>query len=283
MARKSPELAAGIPDLQVDLDRQEWSAFCRFQTFGAHLGIRATEARFLERLDERLPPIREPYESGPLDVQYSFAAHGNSVLLYRDGTKVVQAINVRTALAWLELDFHKRIGQHSPNRLFVHAGAVAWKGCSIVIPGRTRLGKTSLVRALVELGATYYSDDWAVFDERGWLVPYPKRLSIRRPGGGMRQRPVEELGGVAATEPLPLGMVVMTKFREGANWRPRENSRAQAMMALWERAVVARKRASFALPILEKAVANADVLKGPRGEAPEVARALLEYAEHRSR
>lgn len=281
MARRSPELTAGIPDLQVEIDRQEWSAFRRFRTFGVHIGVRATEARHLERLDEWLPPIWEPYESGPLDVQYSFAAHGESVLLYRDQAKVVQAIGLRRALARLELDFHKRIGQHSPNRLFVHAGAVAWKGCAVVAPGRTRLGKTSLVRALVEAGATYYSDDWAVFDERGWLVPYPKRLSIRQPGGGMTRRRVEELGGVAATEPLPLGMVVMTKFREGASWRPRENSRAQAMMALWERAIVARNRPDFALPILEKAVKSAAVLKGPRGEASEVARALLDFAETR--
>ena len=74
-----------------------------------------------------------------------------------------------------------------------------------------------------------------------------------------------------------LGLVVLTRYREGKQWRPRENSRAQAMMALFERTLVAHTRPEFALDVLQKAVAEARVLKGLRGEASEAARAVLDH------
>lgn len=269
---------AAITDLQVDLEMIEWVGSLSFECYGARIGIRSNDASFIAHSRERLPPHMRPNEGGSVDVQYSLVAEGGFFLVYRDAKKYMQAMRLRTALGWLELDLHKCVGINAPDHLFVHSGAVGWEGCGIVIPGRTRLGKTSLVAELVRQGATYYSDDWTVFDREGMLVPYAKPLMMRQPTGGRRNRQAEEIGGRVALEPMPVGLVVMTRYREGSQWRPRENSQAQAMMELLDRVLVSRKRPEFTLGILRKAVANAAVLKGPRGEADEVARAILDYA-----
>jgi hypothetical protein len=78
-----------------------------------------------------------------------------------------------------EADLNAYIAQASRRWLFVHAGVVAWKGRAIVVPGRSRSGKTILVGEFLHAGAEYYSDDLAAFDARGWVHPFPQRLSFR--------------------------------------------------------------------------------------------------------
>ena len=67
-------------------------------------------------------------------------------------------------------------------RVFVHAGVVGWKGHAIVIPGRSRSGKTTLVAELVKAGAEYYSDEFAVLDAEGRVHPFPEAAVGPGPG-----------------------------------------------------------------------------------------------------
>ena len=71
------------------------------------------------------------------------------------------------------------MAEFARRRVFLHAGAVAWNGLGIVIPGGTMSGKTSLVRELLQAGALYYSDEYAVLDDLGRLHPYPQPLGVR--------------------------------------------------------------------------------------------------------
>src|SRR4051794_20574153 len=65
-----------------------------------------------------------------------------------------------------------------------------------VIPRVSHSGKTTLVAALVRAGATYYSDEYAVFDAQGSVHPYARPLGIRDGNGDRPRRcPVQELGG----------------------------------------------------------------------------------------
>ena len=68
--------------------------------------------------------------------------------------------------------------------LFVHAGVVGWQGKAILIPGRSFSGKTTLVKALIEAGATYYSDEFAILDRQGLVHPYPLPLRSAWDGAG---------------------------------------------------------------------------------------------------
>src|SRR5207247_125098 len=83
-----------------------------------------------------------------------------------------------------------------------HAGAVAHRGRIALLPGQSFAGKTTLTAALVELGALYYSDEFAVLDADGLVHPYAKDLSIRDHGRMQRSdTPVETLGGLAGRVP----------------------------------------------------------------------------------
>jgi energy-coupling factor transporter ATP-binding protein EcfA2 len=165
-----------------------------------------------------------------------------------------------------------RLAQHAPDRIFVHAGVVAYEGRAIVLPGRSMSGKTTLVAALVGAGALYYSEEYAVLDRHGMVHPYPKPLSIRANGGDL---PVERLGGVAGTEPVPAGLVALTSYAPGTEWRPARLSRAQGVLELLAHTLVARERPEESLVAATRLASGAVVLKGDRGEAADAASALL--------
>ena len=108
------------------------------------------------------------------------------------------------------------------------------------MPGLSFSGKTTLVRALVEAGAVYYSDEFAMLDEAGRVHPYARQLSFRPPDGRPVDLRAEELGGVAGTEPLPVGMVIVTRYRPGGVWQPRQLSAGAGALAMLEHTIPSR-------------------------------------------
>jgi hypothetical protein len=198
-------------------------------------------------------------------------------LLYADSGQLARSKDTDLALEILERELQLYIAEYARHRVFVHAGVVGWRGRAIIIPGRTMSGKTTLVKALVEAGATYYSDEYAVLDERGRVHPYLKPMSVRENGDRSAKeiRP-EALGGTSGVKPLPVGLVVATGYREGARWRPRQLLPGRAVMALLcDHTVSVRRKPERALNTLRQVVTEALVLKGVRGEATEVAETLL--------
>jgi hypothetical protein len=197
--------------------------------------------------------------------------------LYIDARRLLRTPDVDDAFAFLESGLEIVVSREARDVLFVHAGVVGWRGRALLIPGRSFSGKSSLVAALVRAGATYYSDEFAVIDSEGQVHPYPRRLSIRQEGL-RRPRRIEagDLGGRVGSEPLPVGLVVLTQFRDGAHWNPRRLSPGRALLGLLDHTVVAQVRPQFALARLRKVACDASVFRGTRGEAQEVARALLD-------
>jgi hypothetical protein len=119
-------------------------------------------------------------------------------------------------LETLEAHLDLIVAAEARRRLFVHAGVVGWRGRAILIPGPSGSGKTSLVAALIRAGATYYSDEYAVFDPRGRVHPYPRPLSIRgEPGEPRRPVPASDLGARTGVVPLPVGLTVVTQHYAG--------------------------------------------------------------------
>jgi len=157
---------------------------------------------------------------------------------------------------------------------------VGWKGRAIVIPGQSQSGKTTLVSALIRAGATYYSDEFAVFDKHGRVHPHPRPLSVREGTPGRSRRyPLKALGGVPGDKPLPVGLVVFTRYKPDKKWRPRRLSPGQAVLALVSHTLPARRRPRATLTTLKQVVAGARTLRGVRGEADQVAEALLGACE----
>lgn len=253
-----------------------------FEAFGARIGIRTAES-VASDLRPRLPPRARPITTEDYDTVYSVKripprsnSDYTSYQLTRDGVGIGSYLRLSEVCRELESDMHFRVALAARDFLFVHAGVVQWKGQAVVVPGRTETGKSSLVMALVKAGGEYFSDEYAVLDHEGRVHAYPKPLSQRREGGPPRLHTAEALGGQQQAPAVPMGLTVITRFRDGAAWNPRRITQAQAMVALFANTVVARSRPEFALAVLAKAVKDTGGLEGDRGEASEMASALLD-------
>jgi hypothetical protein len=177
--------------------------------------------------------------------------------------------------------FH--VALYAPRRVFVHAGVVGWHDEAIVIPGMSFTGKSCLVDALVRAGATYYSDEFAVFDDRGYVHPYAKPITLRgKQDATDRKYRVESIGGRSGTRPIPVGLIVVSRYAPGAHWHPHLVSPGQAALALLANTVCIRHRPEIALPVLRRAVEGAAAQSGRRGEAEQIAESLLSYLEKRA-
>src|SRR5260370_3454131 len=223
------------------LDRLGWAAGLAFTAYGVSVGVRVNDPSVLERVRALLPPGWKPARKPTVRRLYSLIVGGPMSrpgvrrfnLLYSDAARLLRTHDLEEALAQLELDLELYIADRAPRRTFVHAGVVGWNGRAIVIPGDSFSGKSSLVKALVKAGATYYSDEFAVLDERGRVHPYPIPLTIRptRDGGPPMKYRVEDLGGVAGVGPLPVGLVLITRLRSGTPVSPRPLSAGRGAVA----------------------------------------------------
>jgi hypothetical protein len=266
------------------INRLGWAAGIAFTAYGLSVGIRVSDHSVLERVEALLPPAWKPAKPTVRRL-YSLIAGGPTGrvgvrrfnILYAGAARLLRTHDLEEALRQLELDLELYIADRAPRRTFVHAGVVGWNGRAIVIPGRSGNGKSSLVRALVRAGAIYYSDEFAVLDERGRVHPYPIPLAIRpgRDGAPRMKYRVEEIGGVAGARPLPVGLVLITRFVSGSRFRPRPISAGRAVLELLANTLPARRRPERVLDTLTQVVSQALVLRGPRGEAEETAHQIL--------
>lgn len=251
---------------------------------GVRIAIKTNDTQVLNRLSDYLPPGHEISYHPIVDKLYLLIANKISqecnYQLYRGEQKLLETSELEEALELLDSDLRIQIAISVKNKLFVHSGVVGWQGKAIVIPGRSFTGKTTLVESLVKAGATYYSDEYAVFDSNGLVSPYPRPLSIRQRENQrefrIRRYPVEAFNATVGTEPIPVDLILDTKYNPQQQWNPCKISSGEALLTLLDNTVVARLRPDFALAILAKAVSGSLCLAGERGEANDFATSLLE-------
>ena len=85
----------------------------------------------------------------------------------------------------------------------------------------------------------------------------------------------DQLGGVAGVCPLPVGLVLITRYVGGTRFRPRPLSAGRGVLELLAHTLPARRRPGRVLDALSRVVSQALVLRGTRGEAEETARRIL--------
>jgi hypothetical protein len=254
------------------------------EAFGVTVRISTDSEELQPRLEALLPPgwvSRSPddlHVAPDVEVpHFTLITHdGLEYLLMRDETVLARA-DLNVTLHVFDAQLRAYIALHSPGHIFVHAGVVGHRGRAIVIPGRSFSGKTTLVAELVRNGLTYYSDEYAVLDETGLVHPYTKALSIRVNSHIGTHHDVESLGGIAGTEPLPLGLVVVAEYLPGATWAPRTLSPGEVVLALLSNTVPAQERPEETMLALRQAVdgSGAVALAGERGEAADMVEQVL--------
>ena len=270
------------------VDRLGWAAGFSLKSYGVRIGVRSNDPAALARVLEHLPGEWEKADFPVVDRLYSMLVGGAGAranvrrfsLLYSDHIRLARDLDLDSVLEAFDSDLRLFVAEFAKHRVFVHAGVVGWKGKAIVIPGRSFTGKSTLVAEFIRAGATYYSDEYAVFDSRGRVHPFLKPLELRQNGNQTQSKiDISEIGGHSGTKPLSVGMVLMTQFKDGARWRPRQLTSGRGVLQLLFNTVSARRNPQMALETLERVAAQAEVLKGVRGHAPEVVPAVLDRLE----
>ena len=179
----------------------------------------------------------------------------------------------------------------------IHAGVVGCDAGAIVLPASSGSGKTSLVAALIQRGARYYSDEVALIDGAGRVLPYPRPLFRRSDG---QQRPVlaTSLGARIGSGPLPIKSIVAVRYDPHETLTLRPIARAEAVLLLLRHAFVELPSGAAAStsavrdgsermappggaamwPALIHAADGASAYTGARGDAAEVADRILSLA-----
>jgi len=245
--------------------------------------VRVTDAAILPQLLPALPAGARLLSPGVVDHLVSFVVGGRTVgaatrrfdLLYAAARPFLRTLDRAEALRILESHLERAVAEIAPRRLFVHAGVVGYRGRAILVPGGSRSGKTRLVAALLEAGAEYYSDEYAVIDGAGRVHAFARPLDLEEPGGVRRKVQARELGAAVGSRPLPLGLIAVTRYEPGARFRPVAESPGRTVLDLIAHTVMVRKRVRATLATLESLVPAAARLKGVRGEAREAVPRLL--------
>ena len=135
------------------LDRLGWAAGLSCVAYGVHIGIRVNNPEALEWIPALLPPGWRPAALPVVDRLYSVWVGGAATrsnvrrfnLLYADSVRLARTTALDELCEGLASDLQLYVAEAARRRLFVHAGAVGWRGRAIVIPGRSFSGKTTLV------------------------------------------------------------------------------------------------------------------------------------------
>lgn len=200
---------------------------------------------------------------------------------YLNGKEVPSNHTRTDVLRGFETQLRLTVAEYAPERVFVHAGVVAWKDKAIVIPARSFQGKTSLVAELIKRGAIYYSDEYAVFDAEGCVHPFPKTLSIRGEIDEFTQKEyaVETFGAKAGVKKIPVGMILITQYKPEAEWNPQMLSAGQGILEILEHVVPIRYNPKFSIEVLNQVANRAIIAKTLRGDVLKSVDLILDFFE----
>jgi hypothetical protein len=258
-----------------------------FEAFGRRLVLSLCDESLLDAVVDILPAGWNPVGVDDADRHFRLewltaaepAAYREGFHLY-DGDEFLRwAPDPALAVDGIESEIEHDIAEFADPWLFMHAGVVAWQGQAILLPGESHAGKSTLTAALVEAGATYFSDEYAVLDAHGRVWPFPRRLSLRQgPFGPAHRMTIRQAGSpeLASLSPIPVGHITLITYRAGQDFWIDTLPRGSAILELCQHMVAIQRRPQDVLAALNALTRSVPVLHGERGDARETARRLLE-------
>jgi hypothetical protein len=254
------------------------------EAYGVAIGVAVDDAALMGAVTATLPPGWAPAEPTADLTWFSLASSdGITYELSRDEAAIGQPLELDVAIALLDSQLRIEIARRASDWTFIHAGCVAVGERALVLPGLSFAGKTTLVKALIEQGATYLSDEYAPLDAEGRVHPYPKPLSIRPPGAQRTAVPVATtetaavaLGAEVGERAVEVGLIAALRYVPGAPWDPEPLTPSQGALVLLSHSARVRDQPERALAAARDAARDAVSLEGSRGEVHEVAGILLD-------
>lgn len=261
-----------------------------FTAYDVKVGIRTNYKNFLSIIESRLPEIFPKLFN--LRANDDFSDHlieikqeeNEKFTIYKNHERVSLGSGFENLIKYCESHIRLTIAEYASKRVFLHAGVIGWKGKAIIFPATSFAGKTTLVAELIKQGAVYFSDEYAVLDSDALVHPFPKMLSLRGIIDNYSQLdfPARSFGAKTATEPLPVGLILITKFdalNEAATLPPTILSPGAGFLETLAHAIPIRRNPVFTLNVLNKLVSRAIIAKTQRGEAKNFAGHLLKYLD----
>jgi hypothetical protein len=263
------------------VNRLGWTVGQTFLAYGERFGVRSNSLDVMRTLVSLLPPGTRECRSQKVERVFSVLHGGPSRggpvkrfhIAYTNEMKFARDLDLETVYEKFESEVHLHVASVAQTRVFIHAGVVALNGKAILVPGRSQSGKSTLTLEFIKAGATFYSDEYAVLDSRGRVYPFPRPMQFRD-GDGLMQKRVraDEVGAGTGLKPLPIGLILLTKFRSGASWRPQSIPSGRAVLKLLAHSVTTRNQPEASLKTVRVLASRAPVVSSPRGEAGEVVR-----------
>jgi hypothetical protein len=258
----------------------------KLESYGVKIGVGSNNERFLKRIENHLPNIFPGAFAldDQLESEHDFLINVNDdglFELYKDGEKITCGDSEENFFRFSCGKLRLTVAEFAVGKVFLHSGVIGWKGKAIIFPAKSFQGKTTLVKEFIKKGASYFSDEYAVLDEKGFVHPFPKTLSLRGIVDKYRQIEfsAESFGSEMGTAPVPVGMVVITEYEDGAEWDPEILSAGEAIMEIIPHTIPIRNKPKFSLQVLNKLVNRAIIAKSKRGEATEFVDLLLKLYE----
>lgn len=259
-----------------------------FETYGVNVRISSNEPALVEKIRESAKVAfldrLEFFEDSEVVPDYTFGIYNNGTTLelHENGSFRSDTESEYVMLKFFISLMRVTIAERAKDRVFVHSGVVGRNGAAILIPGNSYSGKTTLVAELIGHGFEYFSDEYAVLDEKGFVHPFPRPLSIRVPGDREIEREIspESIGASVAVRSAPVGMVLITEFSEGESFAAETLTKGNGIKELIPHSIPVRYNTDFTLKVLNNTVSRAIILKGPRGEASKFAEFLSSYIDN---
>lgn len=272
----------------LDVKKVKWNSYFAFESYNVKIGIRSNDHKLINQCREVLNFI---FPTGWSEINYDNHAHLFSVYLaksgqqnsyiYKNNDLVGTQLTKNFKFDALESQLRLTVAEFAEDFVFLHAGAVAYRKKAIIIPGVSFSGKTTLVAELSKRGLEYYSDEYAVIDKKGFLHPFPKKLSMRGIVDDYTQVEiaVEEMGGKKGIEPVSIGMILVTKYKKNAKFKPEQISTGKGIIESLANSVSVRQNPELVLQTLSLVTAGAKVIKTNRNEVKGFADKFLSYLE----
>ena len=256
-----------------------------FHSHGVTASVQVDAVTPLDRVYRCLTPGWEPAPEAVPDLVYSLKSSdyrrtGGRYVLHRRYQKLKETAELDEALQTLESDLHFHIAQRARGCVFVHAGVVVWRDCAILLPGHSFSGKSTLTWALLQAGARYYSDEYAVIDPGGYVHAFARPLALRcQDDRGVIRVQAESVGSFTEAGPARVKLIAFCTYQHGFEWRHWPLMPGEAMLQLMRYTVAVRQEPERTMSTLRMTVSHARSLKAVRAEASEAAFNLLRIAE----
>jgi len=198
----------------------------------------------------------------------------NYHLLYVNARRLVRTFDLRELMAALRYEIPEVIAHGAKGRLLLHAGAVAFKGKALLMPGRSR-GVATLVAELVRAGGEFYSDRFAQLNADGRLRadPFPSMGASEGQADFARR---EKSRNATRRPGIPVGLIAFMEHQHDGISKPQNLTPGQALLSLLEYAPASWMQPRVSMEILHKLAASVTAVRGHCGEAALLVEPLLQ-------